>query len=57
MGEIHELFVLALSLVWFAGATAEKIANLRFEAIRENRSKFRKIVSILFCESQGHLRF
>ena len=21
MGEIHELFVLALSLVWFAGAT------------------------------------
>ena len=24
MGEIHELFVLALSLVWFAGATPEK---------------------------------
>ena len=24
MGEIHELFVLALSLVWFAGATATK---------------------------------
>ena len=23
MGEIHELFVLALSLVWFAGATSE----------------------------------
>ena len=23
MGEIHELFVLALSLVWFAGATPE----------------------------------
>ena len=31
MGEIHELFVLALSLVWFAGATPEKCAlnNLR----------------------------
>ena len=24
IGEIHELFVLALSLVWFAGATPEK---------------------------------
>ena len=24
MGDIHELFVLALSLVWFAGATPEK---------------------------------
>ena len=24
MGEIHELFVLALSLVWFAGATPER---------------------------------
>ena len=23
MGEIHELFVLALPLVWFAGATPE----------------------------------
>ena len=28
MGEIHELFVLALSLVWFAGATPE-ICNTR----------------------------
>ena len=27
MGEIHELFVLALSLIWFAGATPEKIAK------------------------------
>ena len=25
MGEIHELFVLALSLVWFAGATPEDL--------------------------------
>ena len=23
MGEIHELFILALSLVWFAGATPD----------------------------------
>ena len=28
-GEIHELFVLALSLVWFAGATPEKSFSLR----------------------------
>ena len=27
MGEIHELFVLALSLVWFAGATPELSAE------------------------------
>ena len=27
-GEIHELFVLALSLVWFAGATPELCQNL-----------------------------
>ena len=27
MGEIHELFVLALSLVWFAGATPDKMAK------------------------------
>ena len=28
MGEIHELFVLALSLVWFAGPTPELRPNL-----------------------------
>ena len=28
MGEIHELFVLALSLVWFAGATPENIYSM-----------------------------
>ena len=28
MGEIHELFVLALSLVWFAGATPERKRDL-----------------------------
>ena len=36
MGEIHELFVLALSLVWFAGATPE-------ERVRRFRRKFAKI--------------
>ena len=30
MGEIHELFVLALSLVWFAGATPDQ-RNSNFE--------------------------
>ena len=34
MGEIHELFVLAPSLVWFAGATPEKreavVSQLRY---------------------------
>ena len=29
MGEIHELFVLSLSLVWFAGATPEFILQRR----------------------------
>ena len=29
MGEIHELFVLALPLVWFAGATPDKRSSLR----------------------------
>ena len=29
MGEIHELFVLVLSLVWFAGATPKIGRNLR----------------------------
>ena len=28
MGGIHELFVLALSLVWFAGVTPDKMKNL-----------------------------
>ena len=31
MGEIHELFVLALSLVWFAGATPDlSVDRMRF---------------------------
>ena len=34
-GEIHELFVLDLSLVWFAGATPES----RFSGNAESRSE------------------
>ena len=29
MAEIHELFVLALSLVWFAGATPDQLLHNR----------------------------
>ena len=36
MGEIHELFVLALSLVWFAGATPDFKSFSRDEWGREN---------------------
>ena len=32
MGEIHELFVLALSLVWFAGATPDSWSQNPLEA-------------------------
>ena len=32
MGEIHELFVLALPLVWFAGATPDKTSSKMFSA-------------------------
>ena len=35
MGEIHELFALPLSLVWFAGATPKK----KLEASRETPQK------------------
>ena len=35
MGEIHELFVLALSLVWFAGATPE--LNALFQARKKEQ--------------------
>ena len=66
MGEIHELFVLALALVWFAGATPDsrsepfvfcksccgalEIVTLRLEAIRVNRSNTMKMCCF-FCES------
>ena len=33
MGEIHELFVLVLSLVWFAGVTPQKRARERLVSI------------------------
>ena len=36
MGEIHELFVLALSLVWFAGATPKIGSKKQHHSILEN---------------------
>ena len=55
MGEIHELFVSALSLVWFAGATPD-ISAARKRGQRKgatsknlkNRQKVSKIFSTLF---------
>ena len=35
MGEIHELFILALSLVWFAGATPDSVRKKRDALFRE----------------------
>ena len=37
MGEIHELFVLALSLVWFAGATPD-YQSLASTPLHDNNS-------------------
>ena len=39
MGEIHELFVLALSLVWFAGATPEQCFFLSRPVIELTQEK------------------
>ena len=46
MGEIHELLVLALSLVWFAGATPERGLNFPeiFGALCVRQFKARKNV-------------
>ena len=38
MGETHELFVLALSLVWFAGATPDSTA-LALESVLFHHAK------------------
>ena len=41
MGEIHELFVLPLSLVWFAGATPDKTLGKRYrEKTQITKEKF-----------------
>ena len=42
MGEIHELFVLALSLVWFAGATV-----IRSFAARKNNKEKARVMTIV----------
>ena len=41
MGDIHELFVLALSLVWFAGATADSSAPRKVLCCVERRAQHR----------------
>ena len=41
MGEIHELFVLALSLVWFAGATPESFQEKTTENIKRDCDFFK----------------
>ena len=43
MGEIHELFVLAFSLVWFAGATPDK--RVIFDILKETFRGYFKITS------------
>ena len=59
MGEIHELFVLAFFLVWFAGATPESSKSVKkcFDTFRQfsrraknvkNRQKASKSFSTLF---------
>ena len=48
MGEIHELFVLALSLVWFARATPETSENWR----KKKRKRLACFLLIVF----GHLK-
>ena len=51
MGEIHELFVLAVSLVWFAGATPD----LNFTKVRnlENAAAVSGIFSRVLEENSG----
>ena len=39
MGEIHELFVLALSLVWFAGATPDVLQGILGAIYQSNLKK------------------
>ena len=43
MGEIHELFVVALSLVWFAGATPEQQGTQIGKKNGRNRNKSEQI--------------
>ena len=47
MGEIHELFVLVLSLVWFAGATPDKYGK---ETSMSNQCPSASILGIGFIE-------
>ena len=52
MGEIHELFVLALSLVWFAGATPEIISRGFYNKAFLTPPKLKVILpKVVWCRS------
>ena len=53
MGEIHELFVLALSLVWFAGATPDSQLGGHFEYFLSFSARGRERGSWEFQEGWG----
>ena len=54
MGEIHELLVLALSLVWFAGATPDKRIFISIMAFQPQTSK--SLSSLLRASGQPERR-
>ena len=58
MGEIHELFVLALSLVWFAGATPEatpRVENPQIFRWKMPCAVFRSGSGVSESKTVGHL--
>ena len=58
MGEIQELFVLALSLVWFAGATPEKSENEQKRAKTVENERKRSgcfSLTVFWPFSSGHI--
>ena len=56
MGEIHELFVLALSLVWFAGATPVSARFLQFRRVTIRGAQPSARLSEEICLSEGSAR-
>ena len=53
MGEIHELFVLALSLVWFAGATPDNHV-MQHHAVVLSGTNSKNYVMQLFLLTNAH---
>ena len=57
MGEIHELFVLALSLVWFAGATPDFRRKPKIDTAKPQETKIKiRIRSLRSVPSSAALR-